>query len=88
MTNNLSLSEVLTWSSPLTYFFMLILFIALLSIRAIMNVNQIMRENGMQLSLFGNYYSDCLKWTSKHETKTGILMLLIVLLGIICAVKF
>jgi len=88
--NNLSLGEILTWNSPLTYFFLSVIVVAFLSVRAVFNVNQIMRENGIQLSynFFGSYYNNWLKWTSTHETKTGILIFLLVLSAIILAIKF
>lgn len=88
MSNIISLSDMITWSNPLTYLFITILFVLFKSIRLVIHANQVLRESGIQLSysLFGNPSGDLLKWTASHETKTGVILILIVILGIIIAI--
>lgn len=90
MSTNILLNDVLTWSNPLTYFFIMVLFVMLRSVRIIINANRILKDGGVELSynLFGNRFANMFRWTSVHQTKTGVIMILIVLLGIIAALRF
>lgn len=90
MANIISISDMITWSNPLTYLFITILFVLFKSIRLVIHTNQVLRESGIQLSysLFSNRSGNLLKWTALHETKTGVILILIVLLGIIVTIRF
>lgn len=90
MSSNVYLGDVLTLSSPLTYFFGVILLVILISVREIITTTRILKGEGIQLSysLFGNPFANIFKWTSVHQTKTGVIMILIVLSGIIMAIRF
>ncbi|MBL7892743.1 MAG: hypothetical protein JNL63_08935 [Bacteroidia bacterium] len=89
MANTISLSDMITWSNPLTYLFITILFVLFKSIRLVIHANHVLREGGIQLSynLFGNRSGNLLKWTAMHETKTGVIMILVVILGVIIAIS-
>ena len=90
MANSTTLAELLSWNNPLAYFIVLLIAICVICAVSIIKINRIMTEQGIQFSydIFGSNIRNILKWTSKHETKTGILMFIIIVLGVIAAVNF
>lgn len=90
MCNNIFLSGLLSWSSPLTYLFLTIVSIVFISIRVVVNANQFLKEHGGQLSfnLFSNRYNRFFKWTAMHQTQTGIVIMVVLVVGIMWAIKF
>lgn len=88
MLNHTILIEILNWNDPLTYLYLIVLLVGIASVNVILNASHFLKEAGMELKISIFNFSSFLRWASTHERKLGIIMFVIILSGIIWAIRF
>ncbi len=87
MITKLFLSGFSNWDNPITYLCLLVLFVVFLSVPVLLQAKSILKEEGIEIIqvIFNNSFGGIFKWSSTHQTRVAILLIVIVLLGIIWA---
>ncbi len=90
MNSHVSFTDLLTWNSIVPYLLLMVLFIVVKSVRFILYANTILKESGSRInySLLSPNYKGLFQWTATHQNRVGIILFILVLMGIIWAIKF